>query len=87
MLPEAPEFVEREHGQSATNDGQTLQIVLFGVGFVFEVLGNDTKSLQDVFLELSHGDWALDEGGGQTGLSRSKKFYMSQYIFMEPIRK
>jgi len=69
LLPEAPQFVEREHGQSAADDGQALQIVLLRVGLVLEVLGNDTQSLQDVLLQLGNGNGALDVGGGQTGLS------------------
>lgn len=69
FLPQGFKFIQREHGQNATNDGQTLNVVLFGIGGLLQILGDGTESSDDVLVQSRDGDGALDVSVNQVGLN------------------
>lgn len=71
VLPQEFQLVKREHGQNTANDGQSLDVVLLGIGSLLEVPGDGAQSIEDVPVQSGHGHGALVVGVDQVGLSRA----------------
>lgn len=69
LLPESLQLLEGEHGQNATDNGQTFVVVLLGVGLLLEIPGDGAEGIDDVLLHVGNGEGALQVGLGQVGQS------------------
>lgn len=78
FLPQGFQLVQREHGQNATNDGQTFQVVLLGIGGLLQVLGNGAQGSNDVLVQSRNGKRAVDVSIDQVGLSGAVVEFLKQ---------
>jgi hypothetical protein len=69
FLPQGFKFIQREHGENAANDSQTLNVVLFGIGSLLQILGDGTESSNNVLVQSRDGKGAGDVSIDQVGLS------------------
>ena len=68
LLPQGPQFLQGQVAHVAADGGQTFDVVLIGVGFLHQILGDETEGLEDVLHEGAGRNGALHPGGGQVGV-------------------
>ena len=72
--PHTADFIDGQHGQDASDGGQTLQVVLVGIGLGLQVDGNVLESSHDALDQSRRGHGRLEPWAGQFRVGTGKKY-------------